>query len=250
MNSNSDEKKIRVRYNIAKKIAVISAAFFLILSILMIANYIQTKSVDPLNSSALNKLMLSLQENPNDTELKEQIRALDLLARRAYFTNQRQTKTGSYLLLIFALALFASLKSLNSLKRQFPDLTEENKDEESWENKLISKRYFTFGSFAIFIAALFAGLFAETNFDFSGLEGSNDKSNSEVAGILNLEDIRENWPQFRGPEGNGIVYNNASVPTKWDGGTGENIIWKVSVPFEGFNSPIIWDGKNIFSWNR
>ena len=88
-------------YNIAKRIGQISTVFAFVLSILMIANYIQTKSVDPLNSKSIAQLMLQLQKNPDDTALKEQIRALDLLARKAYFTHQWQIKTGSYLLFAF-----------------------------------------------------------------------------------------------------------------------------------------------------
>jgi hypothetical protein len=67
-------------YNIAKRIAIVAAVLAGILSVLMIVNYIQTKSVDPLKSQAISQLMTRLQENSSDTALKEQIRALDLLA--------------------------------------------------------------------------------------------------------------------------------------------------------------------------
>ena len=78
---NTTMSSSRFGYNIAKRVAWIAGIFAGILSILMIANYIQIKSVDPLNSKAISQLMTRLQENPEDTALKEQIRALDLLAR-------------------------------------------------------------------------------------------------------------------------------------------------------------------------
>jgi len=243
MNAETNEK-IKFRYSIAKRIAFISAAFFMVLSLLIIANYIQTKSVDPLNSKALNKLMLNLQENSDDLELKEQIRALDLLARKAYFTNQWQIESGSYLLLAFVVTFFISLKSLSSLKRQFPDLTEKISDETSWENIFISKQYFAFGAIAIFLLALFAGIFSE---NIIGIDSDNISIESENVDHTYIKKIRENWPQFRGPEGNGIAYNNENVPVNWDGNTGKNIIWKIPVALEGFNSPIIWDGKIFLS---
>ena len=108
MNTETNDSNIKFRYGIAKNAALISIVFFLILSILMIVNYLQTTSVDPLNSKALNKLMLELQDNPNDEELKEQIRALDLLARKAFFTNRWQIKTGGYLLFVFASIILPS----------------------------------------------------------------------------------------------------------------------------------------------
>jgi outer membrane protein assembly factor BamB len=242
MNNATDDGKIRLRYTIARRAAIISTAFFLILSILMIANYIQTESVDPLNSKALNKLMMQLQENPDDEELKEQIRALDLLARRAYFTNRWQTKTGSYLLIAFAAVIFVSLKSISSVKRQFPDLMEKISSESSWENKIISKRYFAYSGITILVIALLAGLFAEDSFTSDSSTGGSSMSEA-----VSLETIQNNWPQFRGPQGNGIVYNNENLPLSWDGEKGENIIWKTSVPLEGFNSPIIWEGKIFLS---
>ena len=121
---DNKNKTSRMGYNIAKRIAVVAAVFAAILSILMIANYIQTKAVDPLNSKAISQLMEQLQENPNDTTLKEQIRALDLLARKAYFTHQWQLRTGSYLLFAFVLVLLLSLKYMSSLESKLPDLSE------------------------------------------------------------------------------------------------------------------------------
>ena len=84
--------------DLARKLMIITALFASVLSILMIANYIQTKTIEPLKSPALSQLMLQLQKEPENQALKEQIRALDLLARRAYFTNQWQVRTGGFLL--------------------------------------------------------------------------------------------------------------------------------------------------------
>ncbi|MFC1490230.1 hypothetical protein ACFL6K_03375, partial [Candidatus Latescibacterota bacterium] len=90
-------------YAAARRIALVSAFFAFIISVLLIANYIQTKSVEPLNSKALNQLMLEFREDQDNDSLKEQIRALDLLARKAYFTNQWQIRTGGFLLFVFVL---------------------------------------------------------------------------------------------------------------------------------------------------
>ena len=91
---------------VAKKVVIFAAVSAGILSVLMIANYVQTKSNDPLNSQVITQLIAQLQDNPEDTILKEQIRALDLLARKAYFTYQWQIRTGGYLLFAFILLLF------------------------------------------------------------------------------------------------------------------------------------------------
>ncbi|MGH7127361.1 MAG: PQQ-binding-like beta-propeller repeat protein, partial [Planctomycetaceae bacterium] len=54
----------------------------------------------------------------------------------------------------------------------------------------------------------------------------------------------ENWPQWRGPRGDGTSHEQ-NVPLRWNGETGENVLWKVAVPGVGHASPILW-GERIF----
>jgi len=50
----------------------------------------------------------------------------------------------------------------------------------------------------------------------------------------------ENWPQFRGPTGDGIS-DSKVVPTKW--GEGEKVRWKVAVHDKGWSSPVVWGNR-------
>lgn len=50
------------------------------------------------------------------------------------------------------------------------------------------------------------------------------------------------WPQFRGPDGNGTAAE-AATPVKWS--DTENIVWKSKLPGRGASSPIVW-GDRIF----
>ena len=52
----------------------------------------------------------------------------------------------------------------------------------------------------------------------------------------------ENWPQWRGPELNGVS-PSTGLPTKWS--TTENIAWKLEMPGRSGSTPIIW-GERIF----
>lgn len=47
------------------------------------------------------------------------------------------------------------------------------------------------------------------------------------------------WPQFRGPEGQG--HADEKLVTRWSGS--DNVLWKVDVPGTGWSSPVIVDGK-------
>jgi len=62
-------------------------------------------------------------------------------------------------------------------------------------------------------------------------------------------DLQKNYPSFRGPGGLGVDYHN-NIPTQWDGATGKNIRWKISIPLPGFNSPIIWGDKLFLAGAR
>lgn len=50
-----------------------------------------------------------------------------------------------------------------------------------------------------------------------------------------------NWPQWRGPAGNGQS-NETALPVKWDA---SSVVWKVPLKGNGQSSPVIW-GERIF----
>jgi outer membrane protein assembly factor BamB len=50
----------------------------------------------------------------------------------------------------------------------------------------------------------------------------------------------ENWPGYRGPDGNGVSDAKA-LPTTW--GESRNVRWKVPVHDKGWSSPVVWDDQ-------
>jgi outer membrane protein assembly factor BamB len=54
----------------------------------------------------------------------------------------------------------------------------------------------------------------------------------------------DNWPQWRGPTGNGIS-DSTNLPTTWSLAKNENIVWKAELPSWSGGTPIIW-GDHIF----
>ncbi len=247
MNSQKEENITKnsslVWYRIAKKIVIFAAVSAGILSVLMIANYLQTKSNDPLNSQVITQLIAQLQDNPEDTALKEQIRALDLLARKAYFTYQWQIRTGGYLLFAFVLVLLLAFKFLSSLQSRLPNLNEGLRSEEGWENKLLSRKYILFGGLGVFMLALILGIVSQSELKNIGVV---KKGGSQASDFASREEMKKNWPGFRGPEGNGVAVD-AEFPTEWNGSSGKNILWKIPIPHPGYNSPIIWEKKIFLS---
>lgn len=51
-----------------------------------------------------------------------------------------------------------------------------------------------------------------------------------------------NWPQFRGPDGQGVSVEKG-LPDDWS--TTRNVLWKTAIPGRGHSSPVVW-GDRIF----
>ncbi len=97
-----------------KRVAQIAGAFAFVISVLLIVNYAQYKRIDPVETVLINSLVERLNDNPGDTLLREEIRTLDLLARKAYFTNQWQVRIGGYLLLLCIAVLVIAMQIIKS----------------------------------------------------------------------------------------------------------------------------------------
>ncbi|TWU08437.1 outer membrane protein assembly factor BamB family protein [Stieleria varia] len=62
-----------------------------------------------------------------------------------------------------------------------------------------------------------------------------------VIAASSLTELRaENWPHWRGDNGNGVS-ETADTPTRWS--DSENVKWKVEIPGQGSGSPIVWEDK-------
>ena len=71
---------------------------------------------------------------------------------------------------------------------------------------------------------------------------------------LALAAYADNWPQWRGPNLNGIS-NEKNLPVRWT--TSENVAWKLAMPSRTGATPIVWDnriflnvadGDNLYLW--
>lgn len=50
----------------------------------------------------------------------------------------------------------------------------------------------------------------------------------------------EDWPEFRGPTGQGH-YTGKPLPVEWS--TTKNVAWKLAIPGKGWSSPVVWRGR-------
>ena len=61
-----------------------------------------------------------------------------------------------------------------------------------------------------------------------------------LCALLTRVVVAEDWPQFRGPTGQGHS-TERGLPTEWS--ETQNVAWKVPVPGRGWSSPVVVDGR-------
>ena len=161
--TNNDKLKI------ALNSAVISGIFCTVVALLLLLNYWQVSQSDPIESKALEALVERLNEEPNNEELKEEIRNFDLLARKAYFNSQWQIKTGAYLLLFGAIVLAVSLRVFYTLKAKIeaPEKVLENEI----ASRIIAQKGIVITGAVVFILAFAASLATVNHLDHYQVEG-------------------------------------------------------------------------------
>lgn len=261
-----------------RRIAIIAGTFSFLVCILLIANYIQVNKADPINMQVINSLVDRLNQNPNDKELREEIRTLDLLARKAYFTDRWQIRTGGYLVLVGIAIMIIALQVISLYRKRQPEVSAENNENNTLAQKNARKWIVIVGVTILVLGLLFAFLSQkDLNYKFSSgsaLQVNNQNENSKSSTqkitiesstdssatiaskpldnklkkdsvVANSEmDSKDNFPTFRGPGGNGKAYQK-NIPLSWNGPSGLNIVWKTEIPLSGFSSPILW-GNKIF----
>ena len=261
-----------------KRIAIIAGIFSLIICILLIANYIQIKKADPINMPVIKTLVDRLYQNPNDNQLRDEIRMLDLLSRKAYFTNQWQIRTGGYLVLAGIAIMIIALQIISLGKKRDPGLTADVPENITLSQKNARILIIISGA-TILASGLFFAYISQKDLKYKFSNAANPliKNQKETSGsnneqltiktpadsvnlitsaqpgkIIKKDSIgasdelnsNDNYPTFRGPGGNGKA-NQKNIPVSWDGQSGQNILWKTEIPLPGYNSPVIW-GNKIF----
>lgn len=108
-------------------VAIVAGVFAILICAMVIVNYMQINKVDPVNTEVINTLVERLNENPNDAQLREQIREMDLLVRKAFFTNQWEIRTGAYLLLLSIIVMIIAMQIMKMGQKNLPSVDEEYK---------------------------------------------------------------------------------------------------------------------------
>lgn len=232
-------------------IGITAGVFALVLCILIIVNNAHLRSADPMASPALARLMEELSDTPEDLELREQIRELDLLARRAYFAGERFNQIGIVLLLTCLAVMVGTLKYAGQLAKgvPYPDSSDPKRDLVA-EGRF-ARRAFGMGWLVLVGFTLALAIPWESPLDEDGAESAEAEevvvAETEPGPALppppTREELLRNWPAFLGPAAAVVPGDAPTIPESMQ----EAVVWKTPVPLSGFSSPIVWEGSLFLS---
>lgn len=129
---------------IFRNIAILSAIFIVTLSIMLVTNYFQIKDVTPLQTEVVESLKQLNDSGVDVPGLQDQIRQLDLLARKAYFVRMDHLESGLYILLGMFLAFILSLRYYFKDLKEIPAMEIDPVDD--WLIKTNARRYVLVGA--------------------------------------------------------------------------------------------------------
>jgi outer membrane protein assembly factor BamB len=219
------EKEIRI-FN---GISLVAGIFTCVIAITMILSLVQLKTINPLDNPTILSIKEQFDRDPENKGMAEQVRAIDLMARKAYYSSRWQVETGSYLLLAGALVfvflqriIAGSEKPARSLRSDKPDIESE---------KIRNRRYLLISAGAVTLMAVISSFVLRSELPSPGRASGKVSAGDKV-----------NFPFFRGESSNGID-GGSGFPTEWNGPEGKNVKWKIANPKPGQSSPVIWEDK-------
>ena len=161
---------------IFRNIAILSAIFIVTLSIMLVTNYFQIKDVTPLQTEVVESLKQLNDSGVDVPGLQDQIRQLDLLARKAYFVRMDHLEAGLYILLGMFLIFILSLRYYFKDLKEIPAMEIDPVDD--WLIKTNARRYVLGGASALAVVAVVFALLSMPG--LKKTEGQEAETESEL----------------------------------------------------------------------
>lgn len=265
--------------SVYRNVALVTAVFALALIVMMGVSWIQMRQTTPLQTEVMETLKQMNESGVENAELANEIRQLDLLSRKAYFTQESHLKSGAWILCAMALVIGVCLRMYYKDTKNLPEKDMNPIDE--WMTKSEARRYVGWGVGSVAAAAVLFAVFnsdgvkrwmnklgetpmaaaadsvatADTTAAATAAvpqTATADTLKVDSAAVVEAEEAAtDSFPTpkltsnaFRGNNSSGRS-SARGIPTSWNLKSGKNVLWQKPIPKHGYNSPVI-NGRNIF----
>ena len=241
--------------------AWMAGVFSVLVGLTMILGRLSIRAEDPLKSPQLKEYKEKLRLNPTDEQIKQRIRQLDLQLRQRYFRQLSRMDSGVYLLLggvtVFVLAVTqcARYRRRLPMPQPKPEASEEATRSAARARWSVAAGGAAIGGFLFILSLGLSAALPKRTAEVERLLGAGEATGAgelhptdqaKASDAASLQELRLNWPRFRGADGSGFsMLTNA--PVTWDAKSGTGIAWKTPAPARGFGSPIVWGDRVFFS---
>ncbi len=260
--SGVDNRKYRsftaeVGVRVATFLSWASGLFALALFTSLMLNHINVERNTPLADPALKSIKQAIEKNPQDQQLKKSARALSFMSRKAYFTNQDEMKSAGWLLFGSLIVFLASMKTRTELTLRLP-VPQGLQPMEGGRAERATFRWAVGAGAGLMVAlTLFVVYISPPEMELKLQESAATppKEAAPAAGVkppdvpppaADLKLPANAWPAFRGPDAAGVAHHK-SAPLKWNGKSGEHILWKSPIAREGTGSVVTWENRVFIS---
>lgn len=221
--------------------AVTGGIFTLVFLAMLIINGYQQYVSGSESAARLTDLKHQLLSQPDNEDIIAGIRELDREYRAEKLRQLDFSGTGSVMLLLSAVITIGALKWKFRLERKVPEQCPDTETPYITRRLSASRIALILSALVLSGSALFLGQQAPSGW-ISGLDtGGPDRPDYAAP-----DELMKNWNRFRGFSGAGII-PFTDLPDRWDGETGENILWKTAINLPGHNSPVVWEDRIFLS---
>jgi outer membrane protein assembly factor BamB len=237
--------------------AAVSGAVSLAMLIVLFANRYSVGVLDVRDSIELQRLRERLQEQPGSDEYADDVTRFDYQLRRDYFAGQFLARNAKIILIVSFAVFFISVNGAVFSREKLPHPAgAADREIETTRENMLGRWAVAAGAVVAVAAAAvalwslqpwrtgLAGLSLRAPAGEESITATRPAAARPAAGAAydppSWEQIRANWPYFRGPEGSG-VYRSRGVPAEWS--EQKNVIWKAKLELPGASSPVVWGGR-------
>ena len=144
--------------NVYRNVALVTVVFALALLMMMGVSWVQMRQATPLQTEVMETLKQLNESNTENAELAEQIRQLDLLSRKAYFTQESHLKSGAWILCAMAVVIGLCLRMYFKDTKNLPEKELDPIDE--WMTKSRARKYIRWGVGGLAAASVLFAIFS------------------------------------------------------------------------------------------